>query len=497
MSVYCCLHTIAQVRIAERAAYEKEKLTEQVLMQRAGEAALRVLLEHWPKAQSICIVCGSGCNAGDGYVLARLAKGRGLDVTILHFSPLNELTGLVYQMAYQCQKDGITCQPFTNALLEQADLIIDAILGIGLHGEIGGDYLKAMIAINHIATPVLSIDVPSGLDADTGQALGISIYADKTVTFMLLKQGLFTALGPVCCGEVILDTLGLTEQFYRNLNLKSVAICLGDSLIHKHLPARPRNVHKGYCGHVLLIGGNYGMGGAICMAAAAAARVGAGLVSVATRPEHINIVMGVRPELMCHGVEKAGDIDQLLEKASIVAIGPGLGEDTWAQNLLDYVLKLKKVMVIDADALNLLAKQEQLHYKHWLLTPHPGEAARMLDCSVSEIQIDRFHSVSTIQKRYGGVCVLKGAGTLVKGFSDSLYLCTGGNPGMASGGMGDILTGTLAGLVAQGLTLLQAAKVGVLLHSKAADLAALEGGERGLLATDLLPYLRRIVNIDP
>lgn len=259
------------------------------------------------------------------------------------------------------------------------------------------------------------------------------------------------------------------------------------------LPKRDRNAQKGDYGHVLVIGGDYGMGGAVRMAAEAAARVGAGLVTVATRPEHVSIVSGVRPELMCHQVTSAADLEPLLARTNVVVIGPGLGKTEWAQTLLNKVLSTSLPKVLDADALNLLSLAPQ-KMNDWVLTPHPGEASRLLKVCCSEVQQDRLQAVKNLQQRYGGVIVLKGAGTLVKGESDRIAMCPAGNPGMATGGMGDILSGVIGGLLAQKLSLLDAAEAGIFIHSMAADLAAREGGERGLLATDLLPHLRNLVN---
>jgi NAD(P)H-hydrate epimerase len=195
---------------------------------------------------------------------------------------------------------------------------------------------------------------------------------------------------------------------------------------------------------------------------------------------------------MCHGVEEPGTLRGLLDKASVVAVGPGFGQSLWASRLLSLLLELDKPMVWDADALNLLASDPQAK-AIWVLTPHPGEAARLLDTTPAEIQANRFQAACNIQSRYGGVCVLKGAGTIIAGQNGRLALCDQGNPGMACGGMGDVLTGVIAGLLAQRLSLSDAAELGVCLHARAADLAAAEG-ERGLLATDLMPWIRRLAN---
>jgi hydroxyethylthiazole kinase-like uncharacterized protein yjeF len=265
-----------------------------------------------------------------------------------------------------------------------------------------------------------------------------------------------------------------------------------------HLPKRSKNANKGDFGHVLIVGGDYGMGGSVLLAGEAALRTGAGLVSIATRPEHAYAIMGNCPELMCHGIQEAQDLDNLLKKATVVVIGPGLGQNTWGRDLLTLVLKSSLPLVVDADALNLLAaskEQEQKYYKeNWILTPHPGEAARLLGIEVSEIQSDRVKAAIALQNRFGGVIVLKGAGTVVLGKEQKLQVCSRGNPGMASGGMGDLLSGVIAGLLAQKLPLQDAAHFGVFVHARAGDKAA-KKGERGMIARDLLEYIRECLNL--
>lgn len=258
------------------------------------------------------------------------------------------------------------------------------------------------------------------------------------------------------------------------------------------LPPRPRDANKSDFGHVLIVGGDHGMAGAVRMAGEAAARVGAGLVSVATRPEHIDIVSVARPELMCHNIKKIKDLDAVLSRATVIALGPGLGQSTWSQQLFKKILSSKLPKVIDADGLNLLAKKP-VHKNDWILTPHPGEAARLLKTTTEEVQNNRFDAALKLQKKYGGVIVLKGARTIIVNTEGKLTTCTLGNPGMASGGMGDVLTGVIAGLLAQGLAPSKAAEFGVFIHAAAGDAAA-KDGERGMLALDLMPHLRKLIN---
>ncbi|EDP46613.1 NAD(P)H-hydrate dehydratase [Rickettsiella grylli] len=260
-----------------------------------------------------------------------------------------------------------------------------------------------------------------------------------------------------------------------------------------YLSPRPRDAHKGLFGHVLVIGGYQGMTGAARLAAEAALRVGAGLVSVATQAESITPIMNGRPEIMAHTLKTSRDLMPLLKKANVVVVGTGLGQSRTSEHVMTVLLKTSHVKVVDADGLNVLAKKQPKKSNHWILTPHPGEAARLLECSVKAIQANRIEAVKALQKRYGGVIVLKGAQTLVC-TRKSLCMCLAGNPGMASGGMGDVLSGVIGGLLAQGFSLQGAAECGVYLHATAGDKAAVSKGERGLLASDLMDYLHQLVN---
>lgn len=258
------------------------------------------------------------------------------------------------------------------------------------------------------------------------------------------------------------------------------------------LTPRTRDAHKGLFGHALIVGGNHGMIGAARLAGEAALRVGAGLVSVATQSESITAIISGRPEIMAYAVKAGKDLMPLIKKATTIVLGTGLGLTHWSKQLFTRVLAAPHAKVLDADALNLLAKQAK-QSNHWILTPHPGEAARLLNCTVKAIQANRVKAVKALQKQYGGVIVLKGAGSLVC-TNHSLRICLAGNPGMASGGMGDVLSGVIGGLLAQHFTLRQAAECGAYLHATAGDKAAKLNGERGLIASDLFAYLPELIN---
>ena len=489
------LYRAAQVRELDRIAIEDHRLTGMSLMERAGQAAFTVLRSRWPRVRRIAVMCGTGNNGGDGYVVARLAATAGIRVVLYQVGDPARLSGDALMAHDRLEGANVEIHAFdAGHTLELFDVVVDGLLGTGLTGEVKPGWRAAIDAINnatHGQRPgIVALDIPSGLQADTGAVLGSAVRADVTVTFIGMKQGLLTGAGPAQCGDLVFSDLQVPYQIYSSVPVASHRIQL-DDFIHS-LPMRPRDAHKGHFGHVLVIGGNLGMSGAVRMAAESAARVGSGLVSVATRPEHAAFINAGCPELMCHAVRRKRDLSPLLAKASVVAIGPGLGQDAWAKDMLTTVLDGSAPLVIDADALNLMA-QEPTYSDRWILTPHPGEAARLLDSTASRIQADRFTTASEVQACYGGVCVLKGAGTIVATGKDIPAVCAAGNPGMASGGMGDVLTGAIAGLLAQGLTLSDAAQLGVCLHATAADYAAAKG-ERGLLASDLLPYLRDLVN---
>ncbi|WP_423064097.1 NAD(P)H-hydrate dehydratase [Candidiatus Paracoxiella cheracis] len=484
------LYQNRQIRELEKFAID-EGIEEYQLMLAAGNAAFNTLIAHWPEAKRISICCGKGNNGGDGLVVALLAHEYGLEVSVLLMGELSQLKNAAAKAATACQKAGLSLNQFDTDTQLQDDLIVDALLGSGLSGEVGEPYRSAIAAINAAECPVLAIDVPSGIDVDTGSILGCAVKADVTITFIALKRGLYTAQAPACCGEIVCDSIGVSDHLFRKV--EHSAELLNWNRIRPMLPKRTRDTHKGSYGHVLVVGGDYGMGGAVRLAAESAARVGAGLVTVATRPEHVPVVSGSRPELICHQVAEAADLEPLLERASVIVVGPGLGKTSWAISLLNRLLESNLPKVLDADSLNLLSHSPR-QANDWILTPHPGEAGRLLDIHCKEVQSDRFKAIDEIQQRYGGVVALKGAGTLIKGLGKMIEICPAGNPGMASAGMGDVLSGIIGGLLAQGLKLQDAAEAGVFIHSVAADRAAEEGGERGLLATDLLPYLRSLVN---
>lgn len=478
-----------QVRELDRIAIEEFNIPSFTLMHRAAEAAFNALQKTWPDANHIIVLAGTGNNGGDGYVIAALALLAKMRVDVVQVGDHQKLLGDAKNAYNLFIEKGGRCVAYQGVEFPKCDVIVDALLGTGLTRTVKGDYATAIELANQHAAPILSVDIPSGLDANSGCPLGVAIYADMTVTFVGMKLGLLTAAGREYSGKIIFDSLQIPQEVYQSMSSTCLTISLTE--LHAVLGTRNADAHKGDFGHVLVVGGNKGMAGSVMLAAEAAARTGSGLVSVATLPQYASAALQSCREIMVHGVEGVQDLNSLLEGASALVVGPGFGQDAWAKKLFARIVEFDFPMVVDADALNLLAA-EPMQKKSWVLTPHPGEAARLLNCSTQEVQENRLQSVQAIQKKYAGVAVLKGSGTLVAD-ETRVAICTAGNPGMASGGMGDVLTGIIAGLIAQGLSFYDAARFGVQLHAQSADLAA-EQGMRGMLASDLFAPLRKLVN---
>jgi ADP-dependent NAD(P)H-hydrate dehydratase / NAD(P)H-hydrate epimerase len=489
------LYTAAQARELDRIAIEDHGIPGYSLMQRAARFSYEVLKQHWPDANAIAVVCGGGNNAGDGYVLAKLARDDGKQVSVINMFDPENLKGDAATAYQDLLATNLKPIKFSPSVFAGIDVIVDALFGTGLDRDIEGQCCDLIKLINASESPTISIDIPSGINADTGNTMNIAVNADVTATFIGLKRGMFTGDGLAASGDIKFDDLDVPAEVYQQMNVcsdKHVASRLILNDLNQVLKPRHRNSHKGHFGHVLVVGGDAGYLGAARMAAEAAARVGAGLVSVATRAAHASLLSTVRPEIMSHAVETLDDLMPLIKRASVIAIGPGLGQSEWAKLLLARVLESNLPIVIDADALNLLAEEGQSS-NSWVITPHPGEAARLLKTDTKIIQHDRFNAIKMLHEKYQGPVVLKGSGTLICDTEGELFICDAGNPGMSSGGMGDVLTGVIAGLIAQGIELNHATKLGVCLHANAADRAA-SRGERGLLAMDLMPHLRNLVN---
>ncbi|WHZ20745.1 MAG: NAD(P)H-hydrate epimerase/ ADP-dependent (S)-NAD(P)H-hydrate dehydratase [Rhodanobacteraceae bacterium] len=477
------LYTTAQVRALDQAAIAAG-IPGIELMERAARAAFDALRRRWPQARTLCVLCGPGNNGGDGFLMAALARAAGIQANVVATS--EHSVGDAALARERCLREGGRVLQVASDLPD-ADVYVDALFGSGLNRAPSGDAAALIAAVNAQPKPVLALDVPSGLDSDTGVAFAPCVRATATVCFVGWKRGLFTAQGPDQCGERTLATLDIPERIYAQADPDAVL------LTPQALPPRHRDSHKGRYGHVLAIGGDLGAGGAVRMCGEAAARVGAGLVSIATREANVGAILSARPELMPQGVHVPRNLEPLLARASVLAVGPGLGQDDWGRGLWQVALDAAKPTVLDADGLNLLAAAPRALPEACVLTPHPGEAAHLLGTTTAGVQADRFAAARALAQQHRAVVALKGAGSLIADPEGRIAVCPWGNPGMASGGMGDVLTGVIAGLLAQGLSPWNAACLGVGLHARAGDLAA-RAGERGLLASDLFAYLRALVN---
>lgn len=482
ISLYCA----AQVRELDRRLIASGT-PGLVLMQRAAHAAWRALRRHWPTVGCVTVLTGQGNNAGDGYLLAILAQRAGWRVKVLAVGDPQRLRGDAASAAEEARAAGVVCQDWrTPASLE--GVLVDALLGTGLSGDVRAPYREAIEAINASGLPVLALDLPSGLCADTGSVLGVAVKASVTVSFIGLKLGLLTGEGPALVGECVFDDLQVEAAILDQV--PAVAQRLSAATLMQ-LPARSPTAHKGRFGRLLVLGGDQGTGGAALLSAEAALRCGAGMVTLATRPEHVAAALVRRPEIMVTGVDSTYRLHGLCEPADVLVVGPGLGVAPWGRALLSLAASHPVPQVWDADALNLLAEGQVTLPEGVVLTPHPGEAARLLGWRVEQVQADRPQAVLALAQRYHCVALLKGAGSLIADAQGRLALCDHGHPAMAGPGLGDVLAGVIGALLAQGLAPFDAASLACWLHARAGERLGCEG--RGLAAGDLIPVVRQLL----
>jgi ADP-dependent NAD(P)H-hydrate dehydratase / NAD(P)H-hydrate epimerase len=462
------------------------------LMQRAGEATARfaeTLLGR--DGGRVLVLAGSGNNGGDAWVAARALQQSWHRVTVYCEAPGKASTAEAQAARDSFIKDGgktVTSWPED----ETHDLIIDGLLGIGLAREVKGDMAALIARANASGICILAIDIPSGLDADSGVAFGATIRAQHTLTFIGAKSGLFTADGRDHTGEVRVETLGIDAGL-----LDSQNSLLTQDAVRTLVPRRNHNSHKGQFGSVGVVGGSQGMTGAALLAARAALHLGAGKVLLAMLSDDAPALDLLHPEIM---MRKARDL-LAKEVLSVLVIGPGMGVNDMAKNIVAEALKTALPLVIDADALNLIADgralQNQLVRRAGtsLLTPHPGEAARLLQCSTHEVQAHRVKAACALAGRFKSMVVLKGCGSVVAFPDGAWHVNASGNSGMASGGMGDALSGMLGALLAQGVAPPDALMLGVCLHGAAADLAVEQHcGPAGLTASEVIFSAREVLN---
>lgn len=461
------------------------------LMEKAGLAVATLAKELLPdEAYSILVVAGPGNNGGDALVAARYLKSWWLHVDVFFTGDPDRLPPDA-AAAYHAWLDA--GGELLSTLPEKTyDLIIDGLFGIGLAKPLHGNYPDLVRQINAMEAPVLAIDIPSGLCANTGRVLGEAVIADHTITFLGLKPGLFTLDGVDCAGTVHFSDLGVDTG----------AVAHPQGWLLNEIPALPaprlRNSHKGSNGSIGVLGGDHSMVGAALLAARAALLIGAGRVYAGLLAEDAPAVDTVQPELMLRDGKTLLDLNHL---TALVA-GPGLGRSGHAEAALHRALHYPAPLVLDADALVLLAENTELRQalaarEHTtLLTPHPGEAAALLACSVTEVQSDRIASALQISEKYWAIVLLKGAGTIIAMPDGQWFINASGNPGLAAAGMGDTLAGIIGGLAAQGMELDQATLLGTYLHGAAADALVAEGiGPLGLTASEVALAARELINL--
>ena len=456
------------------------------LMQRAAHATWRALRRQWPDAHELTVLAGHGNNAGDGYLVGGLARKAGWHVQVFAVGDPAALQGDAATAHAEASAAGMDIQPWANQPLR--GIVLDALLGTGLNGDVREPYASVIEAINASSLPVVAVDIPSGLSADTGQTLGVAVRADLTVTFIGLKLGLLTGDAADLIGELVFDGLQADPAIVAQIPTSATRL---DAFNLPRLAPRPRTAHKGMYGRVLVIGGDHGFGGATLMTAESALRSGAGMVTLATRAEHIPAALTRMPEVMSAAILSANQLMALIEPASVLVVGPGLGQAGWGRSLLSAAANADRPQVWDADALNQLAQGFVSLPPGCVITPHPGEAARLLGISTKEVQADRPAAARALADKFNAVCVLKGTGSLIADVEGRLALCDRGHPAMATGGLGDVLAGLIGALMAQKMNPFDAACLGVWLHASAGEQIGKMG--RGLAAKDVIPAIRQLL----
>ncbi len=473
------------------------------LMERAGTKVTDCLLENW-NPKKVGIVTGKGNNAGDGLVVARRLREKGIEVALIMLTAGNNLSESGRTNFERLPDDIVILDRHSVEGMEEVfadcDVLVDAILGTGLEGAPRGCFGEAIAAMNALDQTIVAIDIPSGLNSNTGEAEGACIVASETVTIGLPKLGMIQGVGPQVCGRVTVADIGFPANIVESKDLKNHLITLED--VQNGLPERMYDGHKGTFGSLLVLAGSWGMSGAAFLTTACALRSGCGMVYGAFPREVQNVVEGMLVEAVKipldgknHHIlsyENWTRLELCLEKATAIAVGPGIGTAEETVRLVDELVCVEKPLVIDADALNCLKEKVLYLTKReapTVLTPHPGEMARILGRSVKEIQEDRFEAARYLARESQTVVLLKGAYTVIAEPEGRIFVNPTGNAGMAKGGTGDVLTGLIGGLLAQGCSALEAARIGAYVHGMAGDLVRERKGERGMTARDVLEHV--------
>ncbi len=497
------LAKVDQMRTIEEEAIAKQGLSLNELMSRAGAEVAREAIEMLPQIGHVLIFCGKGNNGGDGFIAAHLLAEKNHTVEVITLSTPDTFTDAARQAFLKISDQAVvkktSFRSFDEKSSARPDLVIDAVFGFGLKGKVRGIGAKAIATINSLNSPVLSVDIPSGVNSDTGQIDDRAVKATRTITFTCPKAGMAIDPGVNYVGSLRVADIGIDKQTVAN----HAKVCQGSRLIARSLlPKRRASTHKGECGRVLVVGGSVGMTGAVAMCSQAALKIGAGLVTLGI-PESLNHILEVKlTEVMTKPLPetperalRAKALDIILEMAprtDAVVVGPGMATHTSTVTLLQQmVTSIEEPLIIDADGLNALASKPDLLLKRpgpTILTPHPGELGTLLGISTSMIQSDRMSWAAAASDDWKVTVILKGARTVIAG-GGCLHINPTGNPGMATAGTGDILAGMLAGLVAQGLPPYPASVLATYLHGLAGDIGVKYRTELALVATDLLHYL--------
>ena len=466
----------------DKAAVSVDGYTEIELMQRAGRCVWRALQQRWPDVEKITVFAGSGNNGGDAFVVALCAREQGIDVQLLIQGDLSRQSATSSHYRHHWQQDGGEFEDWQGQDLT-GEVIVDGLLGIGLQRELNAEWQELIAAINCHDVPRIAIDIPSGLNGLTGNPQPVAVRAQLTVTFIGAKTGQLLADGPDYCGELVFEDLGVSGAARDGVaaQLDIVESC--------HLPPpRKKNSHKNHYGNLLIVGGDQGMSGAVTLAARAALRSGAGLVTALVHPQCRNNLAAF-PEIMTLGWDA---LRARLPQASVILVGPGLGNSEDAKKCLQLLQRISLPMVVDASALDADFLQS-LNSDQVVITPHPGEAAALLSCSADEVQANRLAASADLAESFGATCVLKGSGTLISATGRLTAINTRGNPGMASAGMGDVLGGIIAAMIGQRMPVFEAARSAVLIHALCAEVFSEDQDQTGLIAGDIIDLIPRIV----
>lgn len=503
--------TASEMQQMDRLTIESFGIPGRILMENAGSGAVRFMVETFKNLPDmrVGIVAGRGNNGGDGFVMARYLSQKSIPVTVYLLASRDKVQGdarenldlLTLLKIDVVEMPDVSIFRKYKASMHRQDIWVDAILGTGLKSDVKGYYKEVIDFVNRLNRPVFAVDIPSGVNSDTGQICGSAIQAQATATFAFAKVGHVIYPGAGLSGDLAIIDIGIPGFVLQQVSPRRYL--LSESVIRSLISPRNPDTHKGRNGHLLVISGSPGKTGAAAMTAMAAMRSGAGLVTLGV-PQSLNPILETQvTEVMTYALPETHDgmldsagldaVLKLLDGKNCLAVGPGIGTAAETQELFDGTLRKSRVpLVIDADGLNLLARQPDILKKVQvpvILTPHPGEMARLCRITVQQVQADRIQCARSLSKRYGVHVVLKGARTVVSHPDGTVFINPTGNSGMASGGMGDVLTGLIAGFVSQGYSPEDAAHIGVYLHGAAADLLAEQAGPFGFLASEVMAQI--------